>query len=204
MRPLTILLALLLASPGAVLASDREVFYTKKARFETFPREVPLNTSQLYEVRLKSGYFSPMMAVTHPNGATKYVKALRKLANRKYEFEVPFEAGRGKYRVELMVDSSNGDSTAAQFTMWVGVKKPAKTRPTEGPIPEEDYPPEPPGESTIRLERKLFDMMNEYRDDRHLPAFPWMEEAAYLTREHLTDYLAAIPRAIQMHVVPGK
>jgi hypothetical protein len=205
MRHLTILLALLFASPGAVLASDREVFHPKKARFGTFPREVALNTIQLYEVRLKSGFFSPVMAVSHPDGATEYVRPLRELGNRKYEFQVPFEAGRGKYRVELVVDSSEGDTTAAQFTMWVGVKKPAKSRPTAGPIPQEDYPAEPPGESTFRLERKLFDLMNEYRDDLHLTTYPWMEEAAYLAREHLTDYLALKPRPKTLiHIIPGK
>ncbi len=204
MRHLPLLLALLLAWPGPARAAGREVFHAKKARFETFPREVALSTIQLYEVRLRSGFFSPVMAVTYPDGSTAYVRPSDELGGRKYEFKVEFAAGRGEYRVELVVDSKDGDTTAAQFTMWVGVRKPTKARLTGGPIPESDYPPEPAKESTIRLERKLFELMNEYRAKQHLPAYPWMEEAAYLAREHLVDYLALKPRPRRLtHLIPG-
>ncbi len=199
------LLTFLILMATVARGADREVFHTGKAGFGKFPREVALNATQLFQVRLKSGYFSPVMAVTYPDGSTEYIRPAREVSRRKFEFEVPFSAGRGRYRVELVVDSRDGDTTAAQFTMWVGMKKPATPASSDTPLPQEEYPPEPRAENTIRLERKLFRLMNDYREELHLKSYPWMEEAAYLAREHLTDYLALKPRPKRLtHLIPGK
>jgi hypothetical protein len=204
MRSTLVPLVLLLFLAAPALAADREVFHHKKVRFEKFPRELGLNATQLYQIRLKSGFFAPVMAITFPDGSTEYVRPARELGNRKYEFEVQFGAGEGRYRVELVVDSKDGDTTAAQFTMWVGVKKPPKSVATAGPVPQELYPPELLAENTIRLERKLFRLMNEYREKQRLPPYPWMEEAAHLAREHLADYLKMKPRPKRLtHLIPG-
>jgi hypothetical protein len=196
------LLVFILAAPS--LADDREVFHPSKASFEKFPREVEGNSNYVYQVRLKSGYFAPVMAVTRPNGSTEYIRPLRDLGSRKYEFEVPFAAGRGEYRVELIVDSKSGDTTAAQFTIWAGIRKPDELPASEGPRPEGDYAPEPKDESTIRLERKLFGHMNAFREKQGLPPYRWLEQAAQLARSHLLDYLEMKPRPKRLtHLIPG-
>ena len=108
--PSVLLLVLL---PLAALGGDREVFFPEAVLFEQFPREVARNGMQPFAVTLKPGYHTPILVVTGPDGRSRYIEAARSLPGRKYEFEVEYGEQPGAYRVELVVDSRRGDTTAA-------------------------------------------------------------------------------------------
>lgn len=200
-----VFLALLLGG-GAVLGGPTgETFRLESAELGPFPREIPLNGSITFTVRARRGHHSPVLAVTKPSGETEYHHADRAPAAGKYEFDVGFKAGPGPYRVELVLDSSRGDTTAAQFTVWAGVKRPAT--PSEGDLarPETDFEAERPDEHPLRLERDLFHRMNEYRKSIGKKPYPWLEQVAVAGRTHLVDYLALKPRPPKFtHQIPGK
>ena len=206
MRAVTVPLILFLAfSSLPALGGEGEVFYPAQATFERFAREVPLGELHLFKVTLKSGYNTPIFVVTGPDGRSRYVEAARGLPGRKYEFEVEYGERPGAYRVELVVDSRRGDTTAAQFTIWVGTARPEKLPESDLPRPKSDYEPERSDEDTIRLERKLFGLVNEARREVGLPPFPWLEKAAYLGRDHLMGYLALDPRPKRLtHLLPRR
>jgi len=202
LAPVLLLLLLLLFAPAAEGAKD-EKFYPDKVVLDPFPREAKLNGTITFRARLKSGYRAPVFVLTRPDGETSYLHPIRTEPGGVYEFDVGFKAGEGPYRVEVVVESKRGDTTAAQFTVRVG-EKPAEEK-DEGPRPESLYPSELDGESTIRLERKLFRLLNDYRAGNGRKPYPWLEKAAQLGRDHMTDYLALKPRPKRLtHRIPGK
>lgn len=201
------LLALLVTGPAA-RGEEGETFYPERAEVGPFPREIPANGSLTFTAKLKRGFHTPVLAVTPPDGKTEYHRPTRSTASDRFEFDVDFRGGRGAWRIELVVDSVRGDTTAAQFTVWAGVPRPPKAAatPGEGGKAEEDpWPPERPDESTLRLERKLFRMVNAYREELGLAPYPWLEKAAILARDHMSDYLSLKPRPEKLtHQIPGK
>ena len=86
----------------------------------------------------------------------------------------------------------------------MGARRPHELPESEVPRPQSDYEPERADEHPLRLERKLFGLVNEARRESSLPPFPWMEKAAALGREHLKDFLALDPRPERLtHLIPG-
>jgi hypothetical protein len=204
-QALKALLPLLLLLLTGLAPKEGETFYSRKAEIAPFPREVPLNGTITFKITLKVGFHTPVICVTSPDGSTKYyTKPDRVVGTYKPEFDVGFKGLQGAYRVELVVDSDEGDTTAAQFTIWAGVERPESLPESAKPRPKSDYPPESAVEHPIHLERKLFRMINEYRKARGLEPFPWLEHAAILAREHWLDYMEIQPRPKRIpHVLPG-
>jgi len=201
-RAVALVLLFAAALPGSA-ALGREVFHEERAEFADFPRTAKPDETVVLKARIRKGYRSPVLAVTKPDGETEYRRPDRTVEGWS-EFDVIFGTGKGAYRFELVVDSSRGDTTAAQFTIWVGVPPPAEGE--EGPARKsrDAFEPEKETTDTLVLERKLFRMINGYRKKRALEPFPWLEQAAYLAREHLRDYLKMKPRPKKLtHLVPG-
>ncbi|MHC4471748.1 MAG: hypothetical protein ACYTDY_00865 [Planctomycetota bacterium] len=203
--PLLLLLLVFAPLAGEESWKKREIFYPGKAEIAPFPREVPLNGTITFKITLKRKFKSPVITVTDPAGATRYyVKPDRTVGSSKPEFDVGFKGRKGAYRVELVVDSERGDTTAAQFTIWVGVKRPETLPETSKRRPQSDYAPEAPTEHHLRLERKLFRMVNDYRREIGAKPYPWLEKAAVLAREHWKDYHDITPRPKKLtHIIPG-
>ncbi|MCU0725956.1 MAG: hypothetical protein MUE73_09240 [Planctomycetes bacterium] len=192
-----------LAASLAALAGE-EAFRPEIATVSPFPREIPAGGSITFAVELRPGYHSPVFSVTRPSGETKYLRPLRAPGPTKSEFDVLFDAGPGAYRLELVADSAKGDRWAAQFTVYAGVRAPARGE-EEKRRPESEYAPERADEDPFRLERDLFGKINAYRVERKLAPYPWLEPAAILARDHLRDYLALSPRPKEfLHIIPGK
>ena len=197
----TLLLALLPLASGA----EGERFHPEKAEILPFPREVARNGTVTFVVKVRRGYHTPIFAVTAPDGSTEYHRPDRTPEPGTYEFDLGFKGAPGAYPVELIVDSTRGDTTAARFTVWAGVPRPEATAESGEKRPEGDYEPEDPDESTIRLERDLMRLLNGYRRTKGLAPYPWLEKAAILARSHLSDYLALEPRPAKLtHQIPGK
>jgi hypothetical protein len=202
--PLLLLPLLILSSPAAAKEKRGETFYPGRASIESFPREVPLGGSITFKVTVKSRHHTPVLAVIWPDGRTEYLTPTRTISRAKHEFDVVFKAGKGAYRIELVVDSERGDTTAAQFTIYVGVKRPERLPETKKRRPHSDYGRERRDEDTLRLERNLFLTINEYREEIGLEPYPWLEKAAYLAREHWRDWLELDPRPDKFsHLIAG-
>ena len=182
------------------------MFRSRRAEVAPFRREVPLGKQIGISVKPAPKHHSPKLAITAPDGSTRYLdpEGGANVAGW-YEFKVDFEKGKGAYRFELVVDSPRGDTSAAQFTIWVGVPKPEEGEEEEAePRPDSEYPPEPEDVHLLVLERKLFRLVNAYRKKNGLPPFPWLENVAVLGRAHLADYLKMKPRPKELtHLIPG-
>jgi hypothetical protein len=204
MKPGPLLLALVTVLPAAAaFGGDREeIFYPEYAIIDRFPREVRVGETLILGIEVRRGFSSPVIAVTMPSGRTKYFRAERTAGNKDL-FHLPFEAGKGGYRVELVVDSARGDMTAAQFTIWAGMPKPAVTETGRTRTTMSDYPREDRRENPIRLEREFFRMLNRYRVEQGLKPFPWLEPAAILGREHWKGFLNLDPLPPKLsHLLP--
>jgi hypothetical protein len=191
--------------PAAGAKEKGEIFRSRRAEVAPFPREVPLGKQIAISVKPAPKHHSPKIAITAPDGSTRYLNP-EGGANAVgwYEFKVDFEKGKGAYRFELVVDSPRGDTSAAQFTIWVGVPKPKQDEEEMETRPDSSYDPEPEDVHTLVLERKLYRLVNDYRKKNRLPEFPWLEDVAVLGRLHLADYLKMKPRPKELtHLIPG-
>ncbi len=204
MRPSLIAILLLALAGPAAAGPAGETFRLDRASLAPFPRTIGAGATLTFAVTLRPRFTAPVFSQTLPSGETRYLRPARVLASNRAEFDAAFDAGPGAYRMELVVDSPDGDCTAAQFTIYSGVEPPPEGE-TESRRGEDAYPPERADEDPVRLERDLFRMVNAYRTERRLPPYPWLEPAAILARDHLRDYLALKPRpATFPHVIPGK
>jgi len=199
---------MLILVASAQAGEKGEVFKIRRAEVAPFPREVPLGKQTEIRVRPARKHHSPKLAITAPNGTTRYLNPEgKKDVAGWFTFLVDFEKGKGAYRFELVVDSPRGDTSAAQFTIWVGVSKPKEGEEEEKALerrPDTDYAPEPRDVPLLVLERKLYRLVNGYRKSKGLPPFPWLENVAVLGRLHLADYLKMKPRPKALtHLIPG-
>jgi hypothetical protein len=195
-----IFLLLFLLPPG-LSAGEGEVFYTSRAEISTFSREMKLGPPAQLLVKPKRGFHSPVFSLTRPDGTTKYFRPAR-LEDGWTVFLIDFEKGKGAYRLELIVDSERGDTSAARFTIWVGVKRPPEGSRAVKKKSDKDYDPD--DGHLLMLERKLFRHINDYRATWGLKPFPWLEKAAYLGRAHMRDYLKMKPRPKKLtHLIPS-
>jgi len=203
-----VLAVLVLLALTATAKEKGEVFKSRRAEVAPFPREVPLGKQIRIQVRPARKHRSPKLAITAPNGSTRYLnpKGEKDVAGW-HTFLVDFEKGKGAYRFELVVDSPRGDTSAAQFTIWVGVSKPEEGDEEEKELerrPDSSYPPEPKDAHLLVLERKLHRLVNGYRKKKGLSAFPWLENVAVLGRAHLADYMKMRPRPKALtHLIPS-
>jgi hypothetical protein len=201
------LLPLLICPLSADADEKGEIFRSRRAEVAPFPREVPLGKQIGLSVKPAPKHHSPKLAITAPDGSTRYVSPEGPAdVGGWHSFRIDFEKGKGAYRFELVVDSPRGDTSAAQFTIWVGVPRPKDGEGEEEiePRPDSAYPPEPADTHLLVLERKLFRLVNDYRTKHRLAPFPWLEEVAVMGRAHLLDYLKMKPRPKELtHLIPG-
>jgi uncharacterized protein YkwD len=89
-------------------------------------------------------------------------------------------ARRGRYQIEIMVDSVLGPEVAALFPLFVGVAPP--TRPTHKVFPEEPA-------SGGHVEIRLMQMLNRSRQSAGLPRLQPSRALASVARAHSADML---------------
>jgi len=201
---LRVLPLFLLLAAAAAADEKGEVFHKERAEVAPFPREVGLGRQIELKVRPAEDHTSPVITVTAPDGSTEYYRPYKTDGDGFQLIKVDLSKGRGAYRFEVVVDSSRGDTTAAQFTIWVGVKKPEGDGEEFERRPDSAYPPEPDDVHVLVLERKLFRLVNDYRRKRGVSPYPWLEKVAELGRAHLLDYLKMSPRPKELtHLIPS-
>lgn len=171
-----VLLALaVLASAGAA----EELFNTKVASIEDFPREVARGKKVVVKGSIKGNFETPELILIAPNGKT-YLNEDNEVAGRDFTFTVRFEEGPGPYRLEVIVRKYETIKSAMRVTVYYGVKRP----PEEREPPPATGPPTP-GDHHPRLVEKHFrELLNRFRGQLDLRPAGWNEAVAARAREH--------------------
>jgi uncharacterized protein YkwD len=129
-------------------------------------KSIPRNVSPGEVLRLQGEIYPPYqrarMPVTLPNGQVKTFPNL--LGNRKgFLFEIPFNQGKGKYTLELLVDEpGSGPRVATILPVYAG-----QTYPTSEPSPN---PAQENFATVLEASRRIFWLVNNERSRYHLPA----------------------------------
>ncbi|MHC4940225.1 MAG: CAP domain-containing protein [Planctomycetota bacterium] len=172
--------ALLLLAFVASPAAAKEIFNDKVAVLEEFPREIGRGKEIRLKGMRKGAWSGPELIVIAPNGRTYLCLKLTQ-TQYGFEFEVEFDEGVGAYRFELILRAqTRGVKTAAQFTIWHGVRKPKVVR--EEPLP--DGPPTPPELHVRLVEKRFLARLNAFRASIKLDPVGWNEAVAAQARDH--------------------
>ncbi|MFV8755830.1 CAP domain-containing protein [Nannocystaceae bacterium ST9] len=93
------------------------------------------------------------------------------------------DAGRGAYQVEILADGETGPEVVANFRIFCGVQREREI--------EFSYERIGPKVTVADVVRGNFDLLNEEREARGLPALAWDERAAAVAKAHSEDMLAS-------------
>jgi len=187
MRPAALCLLLLPFLPARPAGAE-ELFNTRVAVLEEFPREVARGKAITLAGTRKGDYASPSLIVIGPNGRTS-VCLKKTIVDYRFEYEVEFDEGVGPYRFELYLTSpARGGVSAARFTIWYGKRKPAVEE-AEEPLPT--GPPTPLEIDPRLVEKRYLARLNEFRRTLKLDPVGWNEAVAARARDHASKMARA-------------
>ncbi len=163
----------------------RELYITillreKRSTLEPFPT-LPL-PGRAYRLagELDPGFSKPMLVVTTPDGRVREEKIPLGPGNR-FDTTVSFDAGNGKYDVEITAEGRLGPAVLDLMRCYVGT-----------PYPEPDTTDRAvKTPSNLRLaERMIFDMVNRSRAEAGLAPLEYDDALAAVARGHSADMRA--------------
>lgn len=96
--------------------------------------------------------------------------------------EVPCDAGRGVYQIEVLANGDTGPEVVANFRVFCGVDRPSQIAFT--------YERVGPGVTVADVVRRNFELLNEAREARGLPTLTWDDAAARVAMAHSADMRA--------------
>lgn len=134
------------------------------------------------DLKLLSGYRHPYWLMTTPAGLV--VKDSLLYEEGGWHGKVPLDAGRGTYKLELIVLGPEGPEVAALLPLFVGVERPALPQKKIHPAPGRYRNPE-------EAEAALLRLTNEARARFSLPALVADKKLGDLAREHAMQLLMA-------------
>lgn len=103
--------------------------------------------------------------------------------DRSIQASLRCDAGRGTYQIELLADGETGPEVVANFRVFCGVERARAI--------EFAYERIGPKVGVADVVRGNFDLLNEEREARGLPALAWDERAAAVAEAHSADMLAS-------------
>jgi hypothetical protein len=166
----------------AAAATAGEEFFGRVGLLDEFPREVRRGTELVLTGSTRGGFRDPELLVIAPAGRTYKNKDNKIAASGNFTFTVEFEDGPGRYRMEIIARKPNSIQSLARFSVWHGVRKPAKD--PEPPPPE--GPPTPLDIHPRLVEKRWLRRLNEFRASirPRLQPVAWNETASARCREH--------------------
>ncbi|HEX5139150.1 MAG TPA: hypothetical protein VFY93_19435 [Planctomycetota bacterium] len=188
-----ILLLVLAVAPAAFAG---EFFNDKVAALDEFPREVERGKTLTLQGACRGAYKTPELVLIAPAGKT-YMNEQAEISGPSFKFLVRFEEGPGPYRLELIARTNDATRSAARFTIYYGVAKPAVE-------PEEPPPAGPRTPSAIHtdvLEKRFQRLLNTFRVSIGCEPVGWNEAVAARAREH-AEHMAEASR--RQHRFGGK
>jgi hypothetical protein len=183
MRALLVLLVAAATAPGA------DYFNDKVAALDAFPREVSKGKPLVIQGACRGAYKTPELILIAPKGKT-YLNEQAEVSGPSFKFLVRFEEGPGPYRLELIARTSDATRSAARFTIYHGVPKPA-VEPAEAPIA---CPRTPYAIHTDLLEKRFQRLLNGFRASIGCEPVGWNEAVAARAREHAAHMAEAFRR----------
>lgn len=96
--------------------------------------------------------------------------------------QVACDHGRGPYQIEVLADGQLGPEVVANFRVFCGVERPSEIRFV--------YERLGPKVTSADVVRGNFDLLNDERAARGLPALAWDEQAAAVAKAHSQDMAA--------------
>jgi len=181
---------LLLGALLAGTAAGDELFNDRVAYFDPFPREIDRGETLTVTGQLKGGFETPELVIIAPNGKT-YLNEDNAIVHPRFTFTVRFEEGVGRYRLEVLARRPNALRSAARFSVWHGLRKPAKVERATKPV---DGPATPPWIHARLCEKRFFRLANEFRASIELEALGWNEAVAARARAHAARMARAARR----------
>ncbi|MHC4960039.1 MAG: CAP domain-containing protein [Planctomycetota bacterium] len=159
-----------------------EEFFGRVGLLDEFAREVRRGTELVLTGTTRGGFRDPELLVIAPAGRTYKNKDNKIAASGNFTFTVEFEDGPGRYRMEIIARKPNSIQSLARFSVWHGVKKPAKD--PEPPPPE--GAPTPLDIHPRLVEKRWLARLNAFRASirPRLEPVAWNETASARCREH--------------------
>lgn len=148
---------------------------------QPYPDRIQPGAQVIFSGKLKPGYSSPWASIMLPNGDVRTIREeqVRKDDGRFY-IEVNFDAGPGRYKVEIIAVGKYGNEVAANFPVWAGDAGPSAEQPKLYPLADPRTP------SDV-LEKRFWDMVNNTRKEKGIRELPWDNQVSQLARNHARD-----------------
>ena len=119
MRMLATAVILLAASA----AEAEELFRSKVAAIEEFPRVVPRGRKLTIQGKLQGRYRAPELIIIAPRGKT-YLNPDNSVSDKDFIFRIKFTEGKGPYRLEIIARNQNRIVSAARVHVFYGMRRP--------------------------------------------------------------------------------
>jgi uncharacterized protein YkwD len=149
------------------------------AELQPLPRTVRQGDVLRVEGEVFPPYLRPRMPVTQPNGQVRTYFSLQG-PERKFSFEIPFQQGKGRYELELLVDQpGSGPRVAMILPVYADQAYPA-----EGPSPS---PVQESVQTPREAARRVLRLLNQERRRYHLQALEEDERLNAVARAHSED-----------------
>lgn len=157
------------------------LFVKRTVRIEPFPREVPLDSTQVLSGELLGESWFPRVIVTYPEGETEELKVKDDITGRGFSTTVLFTKGKGKYEVEIAGSDSLGPFVAGLFPVYAGESA------QEEPLDTTEEQTASLYSTSEEAEKAMFDLINKDRQQMGLNLLRWNSEVANVAREHSRD-----------------
>lgn len=168
-------------SVWATSTAHRSLINPDIIAFEDYPEKVKPGDRISLNWKLKPGYADPWVSILLPDGSIRTINAENvRQDNGRFSIELKFDAGPGRYKVEIIAVGKYGNEIAANFPVYAGDAAPK----TESP---KMYPVADPKTPLDVLERRFWDMVNKTRKEHGAVELPWDVEVAQLARNHARD-----------------
>ncbi len=145
---------------------------------EPLPRTAAVGQTLRVSALIRRGYFRSRLLLGAPNQAVvQESPAFQK--DRRLEVDVHFNAGPGRYALEIVAESQYGPVVLNKSSVYVGVEPPrlplVRLRPPAGSAQVED-----PAE-------RLISMVNAHRVSHQVAPLKWTESLARVSRQHARE-----------------
>jgi|GEM_PF-2220681 len=168
-------------SVWATSATHRSFVNPDIIALENYPDRVEPGGQVTFRWQLNYGYADPWASILLPDGTIRTINAedVRR-DNGHFSIDVKFDAGQGRYKVEIIAVGKYGNEIAANFPVYAGEAAPRAVTPKMYPVADPKTPLDV-------LEVRFWDMVNQARRDVGVAALPWDIEVAQLARNHARD-----------------
>jgi uncharacterized protein YkwD len=145
---------------------------------QPIPVAVPANGSITVAGTLLGGRTKPRIERVDPAGRWDRVPAVVG-SDGSISATLGCDGGRGPYQIEVLADGQRGPEVVANFRVFCGIDRPSEIRFV--------YERLSPKVTTADIARGNFELLNDERAARGLPALAWDERAAAVARAHSHD-----------------